>query len=57
MSDVSEVDWTAAIGVGIQPDYLSNLVIEGIDNISVHELEAVNSHALQEQCMGSFEMP
>ena len=43
--------------MGIQPDFLSDLVIEGINNIPVLELEKVYSHALQEECMGSFEMP
>ena len=43
--------------VGIQPESLSELGIEAIDGISVDELEAVNSHALQEQCMSSSEMP
>ena len=57
LSDVPDGDRTAAIGVGIQLDSLSDLVIEGIDNISDHELEAVNSHVLQEQCMGSWEIP
>ena len=41
----------------MQPDSLSELVIEAIDAIPVDELEVVNGHAIQEQCMNSFEMP